>query len=316
MAKEGIESEAVTPKVELEEEDEEEEIEGWDDWQSDEDNSMPEYLCLFCSSRFDSTETLFNHCSSGHAFDFHSIVRNLRLDFYGSFKLLNYVRTQVAENKCWSCGFTFECSKDLQNHLHAAVSYGKDGKFLWEDDLYLKPFMADDPLLHSFAGAEDDEDYNVLIDKEELMRELGSNEDLTELCKESQEILNNGISELNIADAIGNKQDHAENMISHFEKMEAKGILIEENLEPFHQKRKDKQLMVSIANVAEREIKNVNENYFGVYGSFGIHREMLSDKVRMDAYRGALLSNPCLMNQAAVLDVGCGTGILRKGLTT
>ena len=31
----------------------------------------------------------------------------------------------------------------------------------------------------------------------------------------------------------------------------------------------------------------------------------------MDAYRGALLKNPCLMNQATVLDVGCGTGILR-----
>ena len=34
-------------------------------------------------------------------------------------------------------------------------------------------------------------------------------------------------------------------------------------------------------------------------------------KVRMDAYREAILSNPSLMSGATVLDVGCGTGILR-----
>lgn len=31
----------------------------------------------------------------------------------------------------------------------------------------------------------------------------------------------------------------------------------------------------------------------------------------MDAYRGAILNNPSLMNNATVMDVGCGTGILR-----
>ena len=183
------------------------------------------------------------------------------------------------KNKCWSCGLTFECSKDLQNHLHAAVSYEKGGKFLWEDDVYLKPFMADDPLLHSFAADEDDEDYNVLIDKEELMRELVSNEDFGELCNDSQEILKDSSSELNIVQNIGNKQDHAENMACHFDKMKTNGILMEENFRPFHQRRKDKQLRFSVANVTAREIKDVNENYFGAYGSFGIHREMLSDKV-------------------------------------
>jgi len=32
--------------------------------------------------------------------------------------------------------------------------------------------------------------------------------------------------------------------------------------------------------------------------------------VRTDAYRDALLGNPSLLSGAAVLDVGCGTGIL------
>ncbi|KAJ7949380.1 putative Arginine N-methyltransferase [Quillaja saponaria] len=37
---------------------------------------------------------------------------------------------------------------------------------------------------------------------------------------------------------------------------------------------------------------------------------MLSDKVRMDAYRQAILENQSLINGAVVMDVGCGTGIL------
>lgn len=34
-------------------------------------------------------------------------------------------------------------------------------------------------------------------------------------------------------------------------------------------------------------------------------------QVRTDAYREAILNNPSLMRDAVVMDVGCGTGILR-----
>lgn len=144
--------------------------------------------------------------------------------------------------------------------------------------------MEDDPLLHSFAADEDDEDYNVLMDKEELMRALLSNEDFIKLCNDSQDILKDSSSELDIVQNIGNKQDQAEIMACHFDKMKADGILTEQNLGPFH-RRKEKQLRFSIANVTSREIKHVNENYFGAYGSFGIHREMLSDKVCMQCFK-------------------------------
>ena len=36
----------------------------------------------------------------------------------------------------------------------------------------------------------------------------------------------------------------------------------------------------------------------------------MQDKVRMNSYRDAILSNPSLLAGASVLDVGCGTGIL------
>ena len=43
----------------------------------------------------------------------------------------------------------------------------------------------------------------------------------------------------------------------------------------------------------------------------GIHEEMLKDEVRTEAYRKAIVNNKHLYRGKVVLDVGCGTGILR-----
>ncbi|KAG6511126.1 hypothetical protein ZIOFF_029181 [Zingiber officinale] len=279
MAKDVIEfrrSEEFEDVIEEEEDEEEEQIEQWDDWQSDKEDSSADFLCLFCSSRFGSVEVLFDHCRCKHFFDFHSIVREWSLDFYGSFKLINYVRSQVSENKCWCCGLEFQCSRDLQNHLHPAPSFDKDGKFLWEDDHYLKPFMGDDPLLHSFGGDEDEEDDPMTINKEEIMRELVVHEKLPRLCNGGHSILNGDASVSNTFTETEDKTECIHILGNNFEGKPTDDIIFK----PCDEKHKDGQLRESFANVTVKEIRNVNEKYFGAYGSFGIHREMLSDKVR------------------------------------
>ena len=50
--------------------------------------------------------------------------------------------------------------------------------------------------------------------------------------------------------------------------------------------------------------------YAGSYAHFGIHHEMLSDQVRTESYRDAVLKNADQIRGKAVLDLGCGTGIL------
>lgn len=50
--------------------------------------------------------------------------------------------------------------------------------------------------------------------------------------------------------------------------------------------------------------------YFNSYSHYGIHMEMLKDRVRTEAYRDAILMNPHMFKGKVVLDVGCGTGIL------
>lgn len=50
--------------------------------------------------------------------------------------------------------------------------------------------------------------------------------------------------------------------------------------------------------------------YFDSYANLGIHSDMLKDKIRTDAYRDAILRNPGWVQGKAVLDLGCGSGIL------
>ncbi|TVU02120.1 hypothetical protein EJB05_52387, partial [Eragrostis curvula] len=275
------EAEAEQPlRSEEEEEDEEEAEEGWDDWCSDDEDVGGGLLCLFCSSCFNAENLLFEHCATEQCFNFHWIVKELGLDFYSCIKLINFVRSMVAEKKCWSCGQAFSSNTELCSHLHAVERYLIDGKVPWEDDVYLKPFMEDDSLLHSLSIDDDDDEDE---DNCGMPMERGQ-------CSAG-----NGV----FAELPGNK-------LSTISERNGSDISPQ-----FHHEMNDSHLKVARASVNAKAIKTVDDNYFGSYSSFGIHREMLSDKVRTDAYRDAILGNPSLVSGATVLDVGCGTGILR-----
>ncbi|XP_075896513.1 protein arginine N-methyltransferase 2 isoform X2 [Nelusetta ayraudi] len=53
-----------------------------------------------------------------------------------------------------------------------------------------------------------------------------------------------------------------------------------------------------------------DEEYFGSYGTLKLHLEMLSDKSRTEAYRQVILNNSASLRNKAVMDLGCGTGII------
>lgn len=290
----------------------EEENEDWDDWGEDDDNDGGEndkpFMCLFLDSQFSSCSELFEHCRLAHKFDFDGIRKELGLDFYGSFKLINYVRSQVAENRCWSCGLACQSHQDIQNHVHETVKL-KDIKPLWDDDKYLKPFMQDDPLLYSFNEDEEGEDNHMTLDdQEELMRDLRN---IDEMCIEDTDTLEKSAHGygVNGAKEVASTSSSHEN-VGNSSKMEMVNGDSEERVGSSDGKPSDKHSKVSLMNLVDKDIKKANANYFGAYSSFGIHREMISDKVRMDAYSQAILKNPSLMTGAVVMDAGCGTGIL------
>jgi len=53
-----------------------------------------------------------------------------------------------------------------------------------------------------------------------------------------------------------------------------------------------------------------NAGYFEGYADYGIHAEMLQDKVRTESYRDTIYKNAHLFKDKIVVDVGAGTGIL------
>lgn len=68
--------------------------------------------------------------------------------------------------------------------------------------------------------------------------------------------------------------------------------------------------VASTSSQKKEENLTSKDYYFDSYAHFGIHEEMLKDKVRTLSYRNAIIQNPHLFEGKIVLDVGCGTGIL------
>lgn len=134
----------------------------------------------------------------------------------------------------------------------------------WEDDVYLKPFMEDDSLLHSLSiDDDDDEDEDCGMSMERGQCSAGNG-----VLAEPPGNTLRTISERNGSDI--SPQFHQECTVGSTQGEDRESLAHEMN---------DSHLKVARASVNAKAIKTVDDNYFGSYSSFGIHREMLGDKV-------------------------------------
>jgi type I protein arginine methyltransferase len=143
----------------------------------------------------------------------------------------------------------------------------------WHSDEYYRTVIEDDPLLQFDV----EEDLNSLIDNDQ----------------------NNNISSSdNLIKMYENKLKEASNKIA--------GLcnLVQELRHYATEK------FETITNNNDPDSECDDTNYKGSYSSYGIHLEMLQDKVRTEGYMNAILGNKDAFKDKVVLDVGCGTGIL------
>jgi len=250
------------------------------------------------------------------------------LEFYDVIKVINFVRKMVleeTENK------EEQDEKELAKRVIERVN-----DRAWKDDVYLMPVDASgsDPLTYEWesyvygVGDDDDDDEEAPVTttmndtKADQQRGTSQNEQSASALMISSLRSENETLKLKV-----------------FEMMQKLGMISEEE---------EKEKLAPVANVGanvlssapmhnndddysnrrylnhmdretkekkkedevDEKVRDSDDSYFNSYSYFEIHKDMLSDKARTGAYRDALTKNPTLINDANVLDVGCGTGIL------
>ncbi|KAM8807323.1 protein arginine N-methyltransferase 3 [Eudromia elegans] len=152
----------------------------------------------------------------------------------------------------------------------------------WEGEEYLKPELEDDLLLQF---------------------------DIDDLCEPGNILCSDGLNDTTV---LLEQLKHAE----HRAKLaEAALVRAQDDLQKMRQFARDFVMNADVrSGSSSNAIASLHEDedgvYFSSYGHYGIHEEMLKDKVRTESYRDFIYQNPHLFKDKVVLDVGCGTGIL------
>ncbi|KAI1003390.1 Ribosomal protein arginine N-methyltransferase [Podosphaera aphanis] len=98
--------------------------EGWQDLEPDQEEVQ--FVSLLDDKVFPDIHQMLDHCREKHGFDFLGLRRSLKLDFYDTIKLVNFVRT----------------------HAHAAEGFpSKPTKEDFQDEKFLMPVLDDDAVL-------------------------------------------------------------------------------------------------------------------------------------------------------------------------
>ena len=261
------------------------EINSWSDADEEEDDltNSQEVKCIFSNSVFPTAKTYFMFLKEKHNFDIWNLVHiDLKLDFFGYVKLINYLRTMF--NK-----LPFPSLKEL-----------KESRHVWEDDKYLKPVLQDDLLLQFMIDEEDDDDNDIISCFDLSKGDVTDNENLD---SEGITLLKKKLSHYeNKTQCLEVELKQAYFKIEQMKTFMKDVILTNDIYRPIAACRRKQN------DLEEEEFED--SGYFGTYSHHDIHAEMLQDKVRTVAYQRAILQNPATFCNKVVLDVGCGTGIL------
>lgn len=144
-------------------------------------------------------------------------------------------------------------------------------KITWDSDAYMKPVIEEDSLL--------------MYDVEEFLSSLDWQSHKKDRDIESLQATNDELKEI-----IEKQRETMQRMLQAAQ-------------------ANSKMQESSIRTVSDMRPEE-DEGYFNSYAHFDIHHEMLSDKVRTESYRDAILGNSSILNGRRILDLGCGTSIL------
>uniref|UniRef100_A0A671U1J3 Zinc finger protein 277 n=1 Tax=Sparus aurata TaxID=8175 RepID=A0A671U1J3_SPAAU len=87
----------------------------WSDWQAHPVSAV----CLFCDHQSETMDQIYTHMKEAHGFDLHKLRTELNLRFYQQVKLVNFIRRQIHQSRCYGCQEKFESREDTVRHIVA-----------------------------------------------------------------------------------------------------------------------------------------------------------------------------------------------------
>ncbi|XP_066505179.1 zinc finger protein 277 [Hoplias malabaricus] len=129
----------------------EEEDDDWSDWQAHPVCAV----CLFCEQQEETMEKIYTHMQEAHKFDLHKLKTGLNLKFYQQVKLVNYIRREIHQCRCYGCQKKLETKQEVVQHMikenHVMqlpeVSH-------WDQPQYYFPTYENDALLTALSDSE------------------------------------------------------------------------------------------------------------------------------------------------------------------
>ncbi|XP_048949391.1 zinc finger protein 277 isoform X2 [Canis lupus baileyi] len=125
----------------------------WSDWEEHPDSAV----CLFCEKQAETIEKLCVHMEDAHEFDLLKIKSELGLNFYQQVKLVNFIRRQIHQCRCYGCHVKFKSKAELRTHMEEAkhTSLLPERK-TWDQPEYYFPTYENDTLLCTLSDSESD----------------------------------------------------------------------------------------------------------------------------------------------------------------
>ncbi|XP_039663344.1 zinc finger protein 277 [Perca fluviatilis] len=127
----------------------------WSDWQAHPVSAV----CLFCDHQSETMDQIYTHMKEEHGFDLHYLRTELNLRFYQQVKLVNFIRRQIHQSRCYGCQQTFPSRDGVLRHI---VSEGHAMKLpdasTWNQPQYYFPTYENDGLLCTLSDSDDEDD--------------------------------------------------------------------------------------------------------------------------------------------------------------
>ena len=249
-------------------------VSDWEEGESGGEGGWPPAWSLFEARAFPGgggPAAALTHDADAHGFDLRALACQERWEFYDAVRVVNFVRAEVAAGR-------YPREED----------FGAGAEEAWRDEAHLTPFLPDDELLFS----------------------------LEELLGLGDECEGPGSAAEGVEGVEARTRRLAEENAGLAEQLElareALGALVagDEGEVGGSRPAGGSAAGSSEGERARHRREDIDRGYFESYSGFGIHREMLADNPRTCSYRTALEGSPDLLQGAAVLDVGCGTGVL------